>query len=162
VKCRWLHTIDSNGFTAPDEGSFTDMPNGDSLEVGSMPCPERGGAVTDYEEVWRVMDPVPGPKRAWILESVDGNERKTFLGRIGGGYMALSDRKGTKFAARSEEWDETKKSWNTKYSIGDGEEVPSLAGIAQEGFEDEESWTEGGKVVVAGTEYMVRAFEGLK
>lgn len=160
LKCRWLHTIDSNGFTAPDEGSFTDMPNGDSLEVGSMPCPERGGAVTDYEEVWRVLPPIPDPKRAWILESMDA-ERKTFLGRIGGGYMALSDKKGTKFAVRSEEWDAAKKSWKIKYTIGDVEEIPSLAEMAGEGFQGEEAWTEGSKVTVSGVEYTVRAFEGL-
>lgn len=126
-----------------------------------MPCPERGGAVTDYEEVWRVLPPIRGPKRAWILESVD-TDRKTFLGRIGGGYMALSDKKGTKFAVRSEEWDVDAKSWKVKYTIGDVGEIPSLAEIAEEGFQGEETWIEGSKVTVSGVEYFVRAIEGLE
>jgi hypothetical protein len=129
-----------------------------------MPCPERGGAITDYEEIWRVLTPIPGPKRAWILESVEDGEgeRKTFLGRIGGGYMALSDKKGTKFAARSEQWDELAKTWKVKYTVGDIEEVPSLAGLAKEGFDGEETWIEGCKAAVLGKQYLVRAFETLQ
>ncbi len=129
-----------------------------------MPCPERGGAITDYEEIWRVLTPIPGPKRAWILESIGEGEgeRKTFLGRIGGGYMALSDKKGTKFAARSEQWDEVAKTWKAKYTVGDIEEVPSLAELAKEGFDSEETWVEGHKAVVLGKQYLVRAFESLQ
>ena len=131
-----------------------------------MPCPDRGGAITDYEEVWRVLPPIPGPARSWILESVDGDReeggRKTFLGRIGGGYMALSDEKGTRFAARSEEWDREGKSWRIKYEIGDVGDVPSLAGVGKEGFEGEEGWVEGGRAVVLGKEYLVRAVEALE
>lgn len=70
---------------------FTTLPNGDDLETGSMPCANRANAVTEYEEVWRKLSPRPGPKLAWILQSVEG---KTFLGRIGGGYMALSQEAG--------------------------------------------------------------------
>jgi hypothetical protein len=40
----------------------------------------------EFEEVWRRLPPIIGAKHAWILQGVDG---KTFLGKNGGGYMAL-------------------------------------------------------------------------
>lgn len=131
-----------------------------------MPCPERNGEVTDYEEVWRVVPPIPDLRGAWILEStlVDvekGDGRKTFLGRIGGGYMALSEKKGTRFGVRSEIWNMYAKRWSTKYEIGDVKELPSLVGTKGEGFEGEEMWKEGDRVVVMGTEYIVRAIDEL-
>jgi len=75
--------------------------------------------------------------------------------------MALSDKKGTRFAARSEEWDDEQQAWRTKYTIGDVEEVPSISGAGKEGFQHEETWSEGSKVIVLGAEYTVRALEGL-
>ncbi|KFY70834.1 hypothetical protein V498_10185, partial [Pseudogymnoascus sp. VKM F-4517 (FW-2822)] len=71
LKCRWIKAIDSLGPSDPDEGVFTPLPNGDDLETGSMPCAHKGDAVTEYEEVWRKLDPVAGPKRAWIVQSVE-------------------------------------------------------------------------------------------
>ncbi|OBT49548.1 hypothetical protein VE04_10028, partial [Pseudogymnoascus sp. 24MN13] len=71
VKCRWIKAIDSLGPSDPDEGIFSPLPNGDDLETGSMPCAHKNDAVTDYEEVWRKLDLVPGPKRAWIIQTVE-------------------------------------------------------------------------------------------
>lgn len=145
----------------PDIGDFTTLPNGDELETGKMPCPERGMEVTEYEEVWREIPPVSGSKRAWILESV-GEGRKVFLGRIGGGYMALGDGKDEAFAARREEWDERGERWEVKYKIGEVNGVPSIANLGIEGFEGEADWKMGDMVTVLRSEYRVRAFELLE
>jgi Protein HRI1 len=158
VKCRWIKAIDSLHSTEPDEGTFTTLPNGDDLETGSMPCAEKGDAVTDYEEIWRKLSPRPGPNYGWILQSVEGT---TFLGRIGGGYLALSEKKGRKFGARSEEWSAAD-GWRVKYAIGDLEGVPSFASAGTELLDGESSWKTGETVLVFGTEYIVRGFEDLK
>lgn len=81
------------------------LPNGDELETGSMPRPDRPGApVTSYEEVWRNLSFREGPEGpgrgiSWVLESDDGSEStqqeaesrvsKVFLARIWGTYIAL-------------------------------------------------------------------------
>lgn len=158
MQCRWIKIIDSLGSAEPDEGTFTPLANGDDLETGSMPCAERGNAVTEYEEVWRKLCPRPGPEHGWILQSVAG---KTFLGRIGGGYLALSKEEGRKFGARSEEWD-PENGWKVKYAIGDVESVPSFAGTGSELLDGEASWKIGERVVVFGKEYVVRAFEDVQ
>lgn len=158
MKVRFDKTLDSLGLTEPDEGSFVKLPNGDDFETGKMACPERGMEITEYEEVWRQIPPVPGPKRAWILESA-GEGRKLFMGRIGGGYMAIGDRKGGLFGARKEEWDERNKTWVVKYRIGAVEDIPSVAELGSEGFEGEIAWTPGDTVTLSGRAYLVRAFE---
>ena len=122
-----------------------------------MPYPERNNAVTEYEEVWRQLAPRAGVKRAWILQSADGN---CFLGRIGGSFMALCEGK-EEFGARREEWDVDARRWSVKYAIGGVEGVPSFAGVGSEEFEGERGWKEGENVKVLGKEYIVRALEAL-
>lgn len=158
MKVRWIKTLDSLGLTEPDEGSFTKLPNGDDFETGRMPCPERGMEVTEYEEVWRQISPVAGSKRAWILESI-GEGRKVFHGRIGGGFMAIADKKEDMFGAIREEWNEGQGRWKVKYAIGPVDDIPSLAEHGAEGFEGEAEWQIGNAVIVAGRKYQVRAFE---
>ena len=158
MKVRFNKTLDSLNMTEPDEGEFTTLPNGDDFETGRMPCPEKGMQVTEYEEVWREIPPIPGPKRAWILESA-GVGRKVLLGRIGGGYMAIGDKKRNTFGARREEWGEGTKSWEVKYKIGEVDDVPSIADLGAEGFDGEANWKMGTTVTVLGREYLVRAFE---
>jgi hypothetical protein len=157
VKCRWTKAIDSRHSTHPDEGSFSKLPNGDDLETGSMPCSEKDGQVTDYEEVWRDM-PVPvGGKKAWILKSVpDG---KTWLGRIGGVFLALSDGE-EEFGARREEWDEVERKWRVKYEVGRLDSVPSFVGGGLE-LGGEEFWMAGEKVELQGRAYAVLSLEDL-
>ena len=156
VKCRWTKLIDSLGPSDPDEGTFTSLPNGDYLEVGSMPHPDTD-EMTEYEEVFRQLTPRPGVKRAWILQSDD---EKTFLGRIGGNFMALCEGKEG-FCARSEEWDEGERQWRVKYAIGGLEGVASFADTHGVEFEGEGGWKEGQKVVVSGKQYVVRSLEAL-
>jgi Protein HRI1 len=151
VQCRWIKIIDSLGSTEPDEGTFTPLPNGDDIETGSMPCAEKGNRVTDYEEVWRKLSPPPGTGHGWILQSLAG---MTFLGRIGGAYMALSEEEGRRFGARSEEWD-VENGWRVKYAIGDVEEVPSFANIGSKLLDGEAAWRIGETVVVLGKKNML-------
>lgn len=161
MKCRWIKVIDSLGPSDPDEGIFSPLPNGDDLETGSMPCAHKNDVVTDYEEVWRKLDPVPGPKRAWIIQSVENGPRGgTFLGRVAGSFMALRQSDDLSFSVRSEGLDENAQ-WNVKYAVGQVEGVPSFAGVGISEFEGEEEWKEGNIVSVLGTKYVVRAFEDL-
>ncbi|KFZ03795.1 hypothetical protein V501_09305 [Pseudogymnoascus sp. VKM F-4519 (FW-2642)] len=161
VKCRWIKAIDSLGPSDPDEGIFSPLPNGDDLETGSMPCAHKNDAVTDYEEVWRKLDLVPGPKRAWIIQTVeDSSHGGTFLGRVAGSFMALRQKDDLSFSVRSESLDENAQ-WNVIYAVGQVEGVPSFAGVGISEFEGEEEWKEGNIVSVLGTKYVVRAFEDL-
>lgn len=171
MKVRWTKTLDSLGQTdESDEGEFTTLPNGDSLETGSMPYPERGMAITQYEEVWRELAPQPGPGttgRAWILESIGEGQTKAFLGRIGGQYMAMTGKRGEvwkkgEFGVRSQEWDVEERKWKDKYVIGEVAGIPSLAEVGTGQFDGEDSWAEGDKVLVLGQEYVVRAFDALE
>jgi len=172
LKVRWIKTLDSLGLTEQaDEGDFMTLPNGDSLETGAMPCPEKGMAVTEYEEVWRVLAPKSGPGEgkgsAWILESSDSEGQKTFLGRIGGSYMAMRGNTGEawkagEFGARSEEWDVKERRWRDKYVIGYIAGVPSPAELGTGLFDGEDGWKNDDKVVVLDQEYIVRAFETLE
>ncbi len=169
MKVRWIKTLDSLGLTdEPDEGDFTTLPNGDSLETGAMPCPEKGMAVTQYEEVWRVLTPQPGPGpgRAWILEDSGEGQTKTFLGRIGGLYIAMRGKVGQmwkkgEFGARSQEWDTEGRRWRDRYGLGEVAGIPSLAELGTGLFDGEESWKEGEEVSVLEQKYVVRAFRTL-
>jgi hypothetical protein len=87
------------GPSDPDEATFTKLTNGDYLETGSMPSPDDNDVVTKFEEVWRRGILVPGSKFAWIIQSLDG---KTFMGRVGGSYLALGEGNGGVYNARRE------------------------------------------------------------
>lgn len=126
-----------------------------------MPCAHKNDAVTEYEEVWHKLSPVPGPKRAWIIQSVEDSPRGgTFLGRVAGSFMALRETEGLPFSVRSERLDENAQ-WNVLYAIGQVEGVPSFAGVGTPEFEGEKEWKEGDMVLVLGANYIVRAFEDL-
>lgn len=168
----FTHTIDShNNFNISDPCPFIPLPGGDDLETGVMPRPDKPGApVTKYEEVWRyhpVRD-IPESRRAWILESIDEELKgsKTFLGRIGGTYLALQQEqdhpevKGGPVSARREELSGTQ--WDEKYVLGpSGNGLPSMR-IGIDG-KIQDSWRfPGQKVCVGGRQYIVRAFENLE
>lgn len=148
-----------------------------------MPRPDLPDApVSEYEEIWRTLDPRVGPEGhnarvSWILESVDssldrenGKVVKTFLGRVGGTFLVLRQtqfharshggevsKTGSEVSARREEWEEGS-GWIAKYVVGDDAgSLPSMcAGL---GGEDEGSWKEGGKARLGETGYVVRALE---
>lgn len=189
VQVSFTHELDSqNSFESADCGTFVTLPNGDDLETGSMPRPDRSGApVTEYEEIWRELPFREGPEGAkrgmsWVLESDDGELRegettltKTFLGRIWGTYLALEQtqvhkrtkdsngnwvvsKSGADVSVRREEWSS---GWKDRYVVGvNGTKLPSMTRTG--GFEGEgkSSWrVPGGKVKIEGRQYIVRSFE---
>jgi len=159
LQFRFNKSLDSRAPSAPDIGTFVRLPNGDDLETGSMANPDNGGKVTDYEEIWRDVKPKPGGKKAWIIESVDEGT-KAFLGKIGGGLLAVTQgKKG--YGARSEEWDAEGKKWTVKYEVGDVDGVPSFVGSSKAEFDREDGWNVGEKVEVKGREFVVLALEDL-
>jgi hypothetical protein len=122
-----------------------------------MSCPARNGAITPYEEVWRELSPLPGPRWAWILQS-SGHDGKMFLARIGGGYLALCEGRET-FGARREVWDSKGEGeWVARYALGDVSALPSLKGLG-EMVDGEEAWSVGDEVSVGGRKFVVRAYE---
>ncbi|KAK1148507.1 hypothetical protein N8T08_009513 [Aspergillus melleus] len=185
-RVQFTHEIDShNSFSVADCGTFTALPNGDDLEIGSMPRPDKPGApVTDYEEVWRELtfrEGPEGPRKgvSWVLESKhqiqEGDEKKvarTFLARVWGTYVVIrqmqiigrshgssdiSVKEGRAVSARREEWDPTT-GWAAKYVLpGKGEELPSMKSLERECMG---AWRIPGEtVVVCGDKYTVRSFE---
>lgn len=154
LKCRWTKAIDSLGEYGFDEGIFTTLPNGDDLETGEMPSPDHGGALTKYEEVWRAGPLASAKAGGTILQSTcDGG--KTFLGRVGGYYLALREREGKPFAATKAEWSTEKGSWEEKYTSGDVEGLPSA-----DSFEAAEASAKVGDVITIGeAEFVVRGID---
>lgn len=122
-----------------------------------MPCEEKGGAITDYEEIWRSgpLATVAGG-RSWVLRSVEDGG-KTWLGRVGGYFLAMTQgEEGGKrvFAAVREEWDGAELAgWVRKYEGGDGnlKLLPTLVGTETKEFKGEGSWKLGQMVEIVGT-----------
>ncbi len=85
----------------------------------------------------------------------------TFLGRMGGEFMALRHIDGGLFSARREVWDESEGEWIVKYAIGDGG-MPSISRFGSEELEGESRWKAGDVVHVLGEQYHVRGFEMLE
>ncbi|EFX05964.1 hypothetical protein CMQ_4033 [Grosmannia clavigera kw1407] len=165
LHCRWHHIIDSRHIFDPDEGEFENLSNGDSLETGSMSCPEKGGVVTPYEEVWRSIQPTAGLERGWILqrEEDDGSKTITFLGRVGSVFFAMKQQPPSgHLTVRREELQTAEAGsdkapqWVTKYHSGNAT-LPSLANAGLLNFPDELTWKVGDEVTIQGQLYTVRA-----
>lgn len=182
VRVLFTHAIDShNAFEAVDCGTFTQLPNGDDLETGSMPRWDLPGKpVREYEEVWRELAFREGPGRgvSWVLEArgdvqgVSGQDASTvtrmFIARIWGTYVALRQEQmhsggdseaeikdGGEVSARREEWDSTS-GWKTKYVLGpDADKLPSMTTIGT----GDGDWSIGSEVLLSDQPYIVRACE---
>ena len=141
-------------------GSFQHLPNGDDLETGSMPCPERGGAITPYEEIWRELPISTGTQSAWIVQKTDPSGT-TFLGRLAGYFLAFRQTEGGSFSARREDWDAREEKWKLRYSIR-GDELVSIVQCRMPIVDSERQWKFGDSVRVLGEQYQVCAFEILK
>ncbi|PSN72889.1 hypothetical protein BS50DRAFT_582503 [Corynespora cassiicola Philippines] len=157
LHCRWYHIIDSRGSFDPDEGKFKKLPNGDDLETGSMPCPEKGNQVTPYEEVWRELQPTVGRERGWILQMQEGNCNK-FIGKYGGVFLAMSQDDGKAFSVRKEDLvdGEAGLKWALEYEYG-VPNLPSLSNMELMKFPGETDWRLGDRVAIGNETYEVRA-----
>lgn len=157
VKCQWTHLIDSRGYSDPDVGSFTSLPNGDDLETGSMPCPEKGNAMTEYEEVWRDL-PIPSSEGfSWIMQSVD-RKGTTFVGRVAGYFLAFEQSYDGSFSAKRQDLDAQSNVWNVTYSIGNGR-MPLIEECTEASTQFGSQWTIGDIVPIAGDQYRVVALK---
>jgi hypothetical protein len=151
VTCLFTHEIDSRGYTSPDLGVFTELPNGDFLEVGSMPWPEQDNKVTSYEEIWHEYPAPPAGSVSWIVRNDDPENGITFLGRLEGSFLAFRKNEKEGFTAVREEMG--KEGWKVVYRIGDGEVPRAEGGVGC----DFQGIKEGGKVQILGVEYLVCA-----
>lgn len=133
-----------------------------------MACPEKGGAVTPYEEVWRAV-PVAAAERfpyAWILESEEVGAGgtafpgKEFLGKVGGEFLSMGSVEGGKFWAKREVWRESEQMWEVKYEVG-SEGVLSASWEGSGEFRREGTWKVGDAVGICGRKFQVVAWEDL-
>lgn len=154
---RFTHSIDSRGFYGTDQGEFSKLPNGDDLEIGSMPAPHLGGKIVPYEEIWHEFPAPPPGSVSWILESSDG---KTFMGKIGGDFIALAEKSSgvEGFAAVKEQTDSATKNWSTVYSTGPSESLQRMSKISGS-LKGEREWAKDTIVDVDGVNFIVRAVE---
>lgn len=185
-RVQFTHEIDSrNSFDAVDCGTFSTLPNGDDLEVGSMPRPDLPGTpMTEYEEVWRELKFREGPEGpgkgvSWVLESkhdvdlganAEMEVARTFVAKIWGTYLVVRQRQvyahlagsnaavvweGKDVSARREEWDRND-GWTATYVLGpDGDVLPSAKDIE----DGEQMRTPGGTAFINGEAYTVRSYE---
>ncbi|KAF4465915.1 hypothetical protein FALBO_7229 [Fusarium albosuccineum] len=142
-----------------DEGEFQKLPNGDDLETGSMPYPEKDNQVTPCEEVWRELRPKHGMERGWILQGRSGDDN-IFLGKFGGVYLAMLQEKNGPFSTLKEELQDVQGQlqWEEKSRSGSGTML-SLKKIGTVFVPGEESWQVGEEVIIDGQVYHVRAVQ---
>ncbi|KAL4790320.1 hypothetical protein BDV19DRAFT_394184 [Aspergillus venezuelensis] len=179
----FTHELDSrNTFGVADCGSFSALPNGGDLEVGSMPRPDLSGApVREYEEVWRELGlpKVDGGMigQSFVLDSVidqegvaEGDERevdRTFIGAISGTYIVLRQRQvlarrdsklvtvsGGEVSARREDYAEGI-GFKVKYKLGpEAMVLPARGEIQFDTLDGPQK-----RIVVRGQDYIVRSFK---
>lgn len=150
---QFTHEIDSRGYTAPDLGIFTKLPNGDDLETGEMPCPEKDDAVTRYEEIWHEFPAPPKNSVSWIIRNDSSETGITFLGRLENAYLAFRKTGDGTFTALREDRDEKTGEWQVKYLIGKAK-LPSMTQVAAS---DLNSIAARSKIEILGVEYRVCA-----
>lgn len=148
---RWTHIIDSLDLTVPDEAHFVKLPNGDDLEIGTTPAPHLGGVPTAYEEVWRDVTSKRDPgEMSWILQSSDGT---TFVGKVGGTYVAMSKTRSV-FQARREDRLDGDSAWTLTFESDAG--LPKAAEVIESVEGAAATWTEGQTVRITDTEFVFR------
>ncbi|CAH0059085.1 unnamed protein product [Clonostachys solani] len=151
---RWTHIIDSLDLTVPDEAHFEKLPNGDDLEIGTTPCPHNGGALTEYEEIWRdITSRKEQDDPSWILQSADGT---TFIGRVGAIYLAIRKSETGDFCARREDLSSSSQSWEVTFESGKVELLPRAIGALQQLGAAER--VEHGTLQLDNISYIVKAF----
>ncbi|KAK1959846.1 hypothetical protein LY78DRAFT_662941 [Colletotrichum sublineola] len=131
---RWEHWIDSRTTepeNAADEGDMYEQPGGLTLEKGRMANPATG-VETDYEELWRDIDPVPVPVAAGgggveciVLRFEDEPTRSRGLVVWLGRFCQGISRVGEDVAAQRWEW-KHEEGWKRTARIG-ARELPCEA-----------------------------------
>lgn len=104
-----------------DEGTFSSLPNGDTLEVGTMYDPE-DGKLKAYKEIWRDL---PTSGTAFILEAIDDGAteeesprvEKAWVAQMGGYQLMVAKLGDTTYAARVA-FKDGDQSWRTLHTVG--------------------------------------------
>ncbi|GAA5939406.1 hypothetical protein JCM3775_001701 [Rhodotorula graminis] len=119
---------DNEDDSAPDEGSFEPLSNGDVLERGFMLRPETG-LVAPYEEVWRRLAVKPDARVVFLelVASPGGRSERAYVGRVGEWELGLVDGGEGGFGAVRRERRRDDGRWETTFEAGAGAELPSLA-----------------------------------
>lgn len=159
-------------------GEFSELPNGDDLEVGEMAASHMGGRVMPYEEVWRELSPsadeIPpdqlfGTAKGWIVESKDDtDDRMTVYARINGFFLGvqrrikrweLSNAGSYEYVALREDYDATDSKWTRRYSVGDVKGMVSMAEMARSPTEPRRAKRKMGDLIEIGQgrQFVVRA-----
>lgn len=124
---RWTHWIDSRTKDTDDladEGDMTTQPDGSTLETGRMLNPDTGEE-TDYEEVWRDVEPRPtghGDARCAVLRLEAGRDVRGLV-VLAGHYCQGFLRRGNGIAAERWEWAEDG-GWARTVAIGEDDALP--------------------------------------
>lgn len=125
---RWTHWIDSrtrDTDNLADEGDMTTQPDGSTLETGRMLNPDTGRE-TDYEEVWRDVDPRPtgghGGARCVVLR-LDGGRDVRGLVVLARHYCQGFSRRGDSISAERWEWTRDG-GWARTVAIGENDALP--------------------------------------
>ena len=124
------------------------------MEIGSTPCPRKGGIVTDYEEVWRdITSNDPSDRRSWIVQSEDG---QAFVGKVGTIFLAIrKDSSGT-FSVRREYLDVSAQTWHVSHEAGDAGLLPG-AEAALKALEAAGEDSNGNKIIINDMPYLIIA-----
>ncbi|KAH0432222.1 hypothetical protein CcaCcLH18_06577 [Colletotrichum camelliae] len=153
---RWTHIIDSLDLSVPDDAYFEKLPNGDDLEIGTTPCPHKGGAPTDYEEMWRDITSKSSPSEtSWIIQSKDG---MIFIGKVGGIYLAIQKCAGRSFAARREDRHVSSASWEVSFESGDVSRLPRAFQVVEVLEKTSQTWAINQEITINGGDYVFRGF----
>ncbi|OLN90027.1 hypothetical protein CCHL11_07207 [Colletotrichum chlorophyti] len=122
---RWEHWIDSRTTepeNAADEGDMYEQPGGLTLEKGRMVNPATG-AETEYEELWRDVEPVAAAGaqgvECVVLSFEEGRKARGSVVWLGRFCQGIS-RVGEEVTAERWEWREDE-GWKRTVRIGDGQ-----------------------------------------
>lgn len=124
------------------------------MEIGTTPCPHKGGAPTDYEEVWRDITSKSAPSEiSWILQSEDG---LIFIGKVGGIFLAIQKFPSGSFAARRENRDVSSAGWEVSFESGDVSRLPRAFQVVGVLEKDSQMWPENQEITINGGIYVFR------
>lgn len=122
-KGSWTHLVDSKhpaGFE--DQGIFEELPNGDSLEKGTM-VDEQTGEIREYEEVWH--DYLADPPRYRVVEG-SGNQMNGYF--VVMASHALGIVKDAENRLGVSKWREELGEWHLIFAYGDLQaQLPTIA-----------------------------------
>ncbi|KAL0950326.1 hypothetical protein HGRIS_010296 [Hohenbuehelia grisea] len=117
---RFVHLIDSRTLDAEevvDQGTNIPLPNGTTLEKGTMVNPETG-KMTDYEEIWEDIDHDCGNGSSSLFLRSD--DSRTWQARVGDYETAMGRHEDGAFWAWRAKRSDGNEAWKLIRAVGDG------------------------------------------